>query len=61
MMIDGKNLPKEVGMYDLVFVQNPSGGWTAWIKDYPAIVHEGETEQETLENINNTLRSLSIL
>lgn len=60
-MMGGKNLPKEVGVDDLTYVWNDCGIYTAWITEYPAIVHEGSTKEEVVERINELLTTLSIL
>lgn len=61
MMMGGKNLPKEVGVDDLTYVWNDCGIYTAWITEFPAIVHEGDTKEDALSNINKLLTHLSIL
>jgi len=55
------NYPNKVELKDLTFVEDPKGGYTAWITDFPAVVDEGDTQEEVLEKINLYLQQIKIL
>lgn len=61
MMVNGKELPLEVTIEEVVFVPSEEG-FFAYIREVPGLTLAiGETEEEAFEKVNSLLKSLKIL
>lgn len=60
MMIKGKELPLSVTREDVVFIPSEEG-ITVYLRDFPEIFEEEESEEEALQTLNDLLKTLKTL
>lgn len=41
-----------------IYVEDPQGGFTAFFKEFPNVISEGETEEQALWNLQKTMHDV---
>jgi predicted RNase H-like HicB family nuclease len=54
-----KTLKSKMFSLDAILVEDPTlGGFTAFFKQFPNIISEGETEEEAIQNLLNAIHDV---